>query len=464
METYDLVVIGAGPAGENVAGRATAAGLTACIVESELVGGECSYWACMPSKVMLRAGAALRSAQRVPGLEAAAELGIDPEAVLERRRAIVSDWDDKYQVQWLDDNNIVLFRGSGRLTKTPKVVEVVGKEGQITTLEARRAVVVATGTAASSPPIRGLAEYQPWTNREITEIKNIPERLIILGGGVVGVEMAQALRDLGAKEVTVIERGPRLISREEPFASEILTRTFTEQYGIAVMTGVNVVSVERNVSGVTVLNLDDATKVVGDKLLSATGRRPLTEGIGLEHVGLKSGDYIKVNDKLQAEGVAGDWLYAVGDANGRSLLTHTGKYQARIAADVILGKDAASWGDIKAVPRIIFTDPEVAASGMTAADAEAAGIPTRVVDYKFEHTAAAAAHGKGVTGQARMVVNTDTETIIGMTFVAAGAGEMIHAATIAIAGQVKLRDLWHAIPPFPSLSEVWLRLLEEYGL
>ena len=461
-EQYDVIVIGAGPAGENVADRVVQGGMSALIVERELVGGECSYWACMPSKALLRPGEAIRAVKRVPGARAAVTGNIDLNEALSRRDAMISDLDDKYQVQWLDNQNIPYVRGHGRITGTKKVA-VTDKDGNTTGYEANKAVVVATGTAAAVPPVDGLKEVATWDNRNITTLQEAPGRLIILGGGVVGIEMAQAWNDLGAREVTIIEMADRLIAREEQFAGEHIKKVFTEEYGIKVLTGVALESVEKTDSGIKAA-LSDGSSVDGDNILVAVGRRPLTDDVGLDAVGLEPGKYIEVDDELRATGENSDWLYSVGDANGRSLLTHDGKYQARIAGDVILGKKAKAWGDRKASPRVVFTDPHVAAVGLTEERASEKGLNVRVIEYGFGATAGAATFGEGIEGNIKWVVDEDKRTLVGATFVGPGAGEMLHAATIAVAGEVTLDTLWHATPPFPTMSEVWLRFLEAYGL
>ncbi len=461
-EQYDVIVIGAGPAGENVADRIVQGGMSALIIERELVGGECSYWACMPSKALLRPGEALRAIKRVPGARAAVTGAIDIKEALSRRDAMISDLDDKYQVKWLDDQNIPYVRGHGRITGE-KQVSVTDKDGTVTEYEATKAVVIATGTAAAVPPIPGLKEVAAWDNRDITTLNDVPKRLLVLGGGVVGVEMAQAWNDLGATEVTIVEMADRLIPREEEFAGEHIKKVFVEEYGIKVLTGVALESFEKSGTGITA-SLSDGSKLEADNILVAVGRRPLTADIGLETVGMESGKYIEVDDELRATEANSDWLYSVGDANGRSLLTHDGKYQARIVGDVILGKKAKAWGDKKASPRVIFTDPHVAAVGLTEAHAKEQGLNVRSIEYGFGWSAGAATFGEGIEGNIKWVVDKDNKTLVGVTFVGPGAGEMLHAATIAIAGEVPLDVLWHATPAFPTMSEVWLRFLEAYGL
>lgn len=461
---YDVLVLGGGPAGENAGDRAARTGLRVAIIERELLGGECSYWACMPSKALLRPGEVLATALRTPGVAAAVTGEIDVAAALERRNALASHWDDAGQVEWAEGAGLEVIRGHGRLAGERRVV-VTAADGTETEYEAAKAVVVATGTAAAMPPIAGLAEVAPWDNRDITTAEEIPGRLVVLGGGVVGVEMAQAFAALGS-EVTIVEMMDHLLPREEPFAGAELQRAF-ERMGIRVLTGVKMIGARRaGTDGPVTAELEGGGSIEGDEILVAVGRRPLTDDIGLETVGLTPGQYIEVDDGMGAVGVDGDWLYVVGDANGRALLTHTGKYQARVAGDRIAGREAniVAYGDRVAVPRVVFTHPNIAATGLTERQARARGLTVRTVQHDIGRVAGAPTRGKGYRGTCQIVVDEERRVIVGATFVGPETGELIHAATIAIVGEVTLDRLWHAIPSFPTLSEVWLRLLEAYGL
>ncbi|MDQ1519099.1 MAG: hypothetical protein QOI55_172, partial [Actinomycetota bacterium] len=297
-----------------------------------------------------------------------------------------------------------------------------------------------------------------------TAAKEIPDRLLVLGGGAIGAEMAQAFRRLGASEVTVVEGGDRLLPHEEPFAGAEVAAAFASE-GITVITGHPMTSVaRRRREGPVTATLDDGRTFVADELLVAVGRRPATGDLGLEHVGLTPGRFIDVDDRLRATGVDGGWLYAVGDCNGRALLTHMGKYQARIAGDVILGKDVSAIANERIVPRVTFTDPQVCAVGPTAQQARDDGIDVRVVTYPTGDVSAASTLGNGISGTSQLIVDTARGVIVGATFTGPGLQELLHSATIAITGEVPLERLWHAVPSFPTLSEVWLRLLEAYGL
>ena len=444
---FDVVVLGAGPAGEVVAGRLADGGLDVAIVESHLIGGECSFYACMPSKALLRPGGLLAEVRRIPGVPAD---GLDADAVLARRDEIIHDLDDASMEPWLDSKGIALMRGHGRLDGERRVR--VGDD----VLVARRAVVVCTGSGASVPPIDGLREAEPWNNRQATTSKSVPARLAVLGGGVVGVEMAQAWSSLGS-QVTLIEAADRLIAREEPFASRDVADGLHER-GVDVRVGVSAEAVRAS-GGEVEVELSAGGPVRADELLVAIGRKPVTDDIGLDTVGLEPGEPIEVNESMRAS----DWLYAIGDVNGRGLLTHMGKYQARVAADVILGGDARVTEDGERSPRVIFTDPQVAAVGYTLAAARAAGLNVRAVDVATQGNAGASFYGREAAGTARLVIDEDRGVIAGATFTGPEIAEFLHAATIAVVGQVPLDRLKHAVPSFPTRSEVWLRLLEEYG-
>ncbi|MFC8830096.1 dihydrolipoyl dehydrogenase family protein [Streptomyces sp. NPDC057137] len=468
---YDVVVLGAGPVGENVADRVRAAGLSAAIVESELVGGECSYWACMPSKALLRPVIARAEARRVPGLSPAAQGPLDMPAVLAHRDDYTSHWKDDGQVGWLDSIGVILHRGQGRLDGKKKVT-VTDAEGGVQVLTARHAVAVCTGTSAVVPDLPGLAGAKPWTSREATSSPSVPDRLVVVGGGVVGVEMATAYRGFGS-DVTLLVRGDGLLPRMEPFVGELVTESLTEA-GASVRMGVSVASVERDGgTGPVTVVLDNGERIEADEILFATGRAPRTEDIGLDTVGLKAGSWLTVDDSCRVEG--SNWLYAVGDVNHRALLTHQGKYQARIAGAAIGARaqhvpllETDRWGahtataDHAAVPQVVFTDPEVASVGLTLKEAEDAGHRVRAVDYDIANVAGAGLYADGYRGRARMIVDLDSETLRGVTFVGPGVGELLHSATVAVAGEVPIDRLWHAVPSYPTISEVWLRLLETY--
>ncbi|MFJ9591943.1 dihydrolipoyl dehydrogenase family protein [Streptomyces virginiae] len=467
---YDVVVLGGGPAGENIVDRTRAAGLSTALVEGELVGGECSYWACIPSKALLRPVLARADARRVPGLAGAVAGPLDTGAVYAHRDYWVGDWKDQGQIDWLDSIGVDVHRGHGRLFGVRKVA-VTSPEGEHQVLSARHAVVVATGTRAVVPDLPGIADARPWTSREATSARQAPGRLIIVGGSVVACEMATAWQALGS-QVTLLVRGSRLLPRMEPFAGELVADALREA-GVVIRTGVAVESVVRDGStGPVGVVLEGGEVVEGDELLMATGRAPRTEDIGLDTVGLAPGGWIGVDETCQVPGF--DWLYAVGDVNHRALLTHQGKYQARVAGAAIAARaagtplDTAAWGahaataDTRALPQAVFTDPEAAAVGLSLAEAEQAGHRVRAVDYDLSKVSGAGLYAEGYRGRARMIVDLNREVLLGATFVGPGAAELVHAATIAVAGEVPITRLWHAVPAFPTVSEIWLRLLETY--
>jgi dihydrolipoamide dehydrogenase len=453
--TFDVIVIGAGPAGEVVAGRLGQNGLGVALVERHLIGGECSFYGCMPSKGLLRPAQALTEARRIPGAAEAITGGVDVPAALARRDEIIHDLDDSGMLPWLDDRNVTVVRGSAKLDGERRVR--VGDE----VLVAARAVVIAVGTVAAVPPIPGLREARPWTNREVTTAKDLPDRLAVLGGGFIGCEMAQAYATLGV-QVTVIEALDALLVHEEPFAGEQVQAAMGE-LGVVLRLGSKAAAVARDGDGGAVtVTLETGDTIIADELLVAIGREPLTTELGIEAFGGEPGRSIAVTDTMQVPGH--DWLYVIGDANGRVLLTHMGKYQARLAADHILGRPVELRSDGALSPRVTFTEPQVAAVGHTLASAREAGLRVRAVDVGTSANAGGSFYGRKAPGTARIVVDEDRRLVVGATITGPEVQDFLHAATIAIVGEVPLDRLWHAVPVFPTRSELWLRLLEKYGL
>jgi pyruvate/2-oxoglutarate dehydrogenase complex dihydrolipoamide dehydrogenase (E3) component len=420
------------------------------LVEQHLVGGECSFYACMPSKALLRPQEIVREAGRIPGVTAT---GPDADAVLRRRDEVVHDLDDSSQLPWLEDRGVTLVRGRGRLAGERRV-EVDGRM-----LEARRAVVLAAGSLAAIPPIDGIDEVEVWTNRKGTTSKTVPDSLVVLGGGVAGVELAQAWRSLGS-EVVMLEAGDCVLSREEPFAGRQVAAELVEA-GVDLRIEAKAERVARE-NGRVVVSLSGGDTAAGDELLVVVGRKPPTEDMGLDTIGLEPGKYVDTDATLKVP--AHPWLYAIGDVNGRAPLTHMGKYQARLAADNIAGGDARIELDGVRSPRVVFTDPNVAAVGHTLASAKKAGLNVRHVDVSTEGSAGGSFYGRNAEGTTRFIVDEDRRVLAGVTFVGPEVADFIQAATVAVVGEVPLTKLAHAVPPFPARSELWLYFLEEYGL
>jgi pyruvate/2-oxoglutarate dehydrogenase complex dihydrolipoamide dehydrogenase (E3) component len=478
LREFDVVVIGAGAVGENVADRVVQGGLTAVVVEAELVGGECSYWACMPSKALLRPGTALHGAQTLPGAKEAVTRTLDAAAVLKFRDYMTSNWQDDGQVKWLGDTGIELIRGHAWLT-APKSVEVAGLDGVSYQLQARHAVVLATGSAPNTPPIEGLQDVQVWGTREATSAKEVPARLVVLGGGVAGTELAQAFARLGST-VTLVARSGLL--RSFPAEAAGLVTAGLRADGVELRLHTATESISENDDGTFSLQLGDGSSVAAEKVLVATGRHPALEGLGLESLGFEPDEagHLKLtaDNSGLVKGVPGaePWLYAVGDAAGKNLYTHQGKYEARATGDAIAARAkgelagvAQDWSRFAqtanehAVPGVVFTDPELAAVGRTLETAQRDGYNASSVELPIQ-VAGSSLHSENYEGWAQLVIDEDRKVLLGATFAGPDVAELLHAATIAVVGEVPLDRLWHAVPSYPTISEVWLRLLEKYGL
>ncbi|MEZ2390431.1 NAD(P)/FAD-dependent oxidoreductase [bacterium RCC_150] len=480
IREFDVIVIGAGAVGENVADRVVRGGLTAAIVETELVGGECSYWACIPSKALLRPGTALHTAQSVPGAADSVTKVLDAAPVLKYRDYFTNKWQDDGAVQWLVDTGIELIRGRARITG-PREVQVDGKDGNSYSLKAHHAVVVATGSTPVIPTIEGLSEVPYWTTRGATSAQSIPGRFVVLGGGIAGVEMAQAFARLGSA-VSLVARS-RLVGTFPEEAADLLAAGLRAD-GVHLHIGVDTTRVEHKDQSFRV-TLGDGTDLECDQLLVATGRRPALENLGLENVGLdaEDGKALRLTtdpsglvEGAASDGTSGLWLYAAGDAAGTPFLTHQGKYEARATGDAIVARAKGTlrgtpkpWSSLAktanehAVPSVVFTDPELASVGLSLEKAHANGIKASAVELPI-NVSGSQLHSDNFKGWAQLVIDEDRKVVVGATFAGPGVAELLHGATIAIVGEVPLDRLWHAVPSFPTMSEVWLRLLEKYGL
>ncbi|MFT4109609.1 dihydrolipoyl dehydrogenase family protein [Propionicimonas sp.] len=460
-QSFDVVVIGAGPAGENVADYAIrGSGRTALLVERELVGGECSYYACMPSKALLRPLDVQAAAEHLPGLPHRLEL--DVPALLARRDSWVSGYNDKGQADWARGAGIEVARGTGRITGERRVL--IEDANGAREVIARHAVVVATGSRPVVP--RLFADLHPWTSRDATGILDVPDSIAVIGGGVVAVEACVWLAALGAS-VTLLVRGPRVLSRFEPFASELVAAGLGRR-GVEVRLDARVDSAARldgadtglgRVHGGPVLIEVEGRGQEFSEVLVATGRTPATSDIGLETIGL-------TGDGFADPAGRPDWLYAVGDASGEAPLTHWGKYRARLMGERIAARaEGRPDPDVPAevpVPQVVFTDPQVASVGLTEADAVARGAATRCAQVPLTSAAGFSLLRDDASGQAKLVFEAGSERLLGATFAGQEVAELVHAATIAIVCRLTATQLWHAVPSYPTASEVWLRLLEDY--
>lgn len=457
VDTYDLIVVGGGPGGEACAALAADSGASVVLVERDRVGGECPYWGCMPSKALLRPGQAVAEVLRLPGAAQMLTGAFDVDAALARRDEVVDQLDDTRHTERIERHGVHVVRGHGRIDGERRVT-VELNDGGTRELVATRGVVLAPGSRGAMPPIDGLVDAAPWTNREATLVREVPRSLAVVGGGVIAVELAQAFASFGCT-VTVVEAADRLLQREEPEAAALIDAALTRM-GVTVRCGTKVERIDRDEDGSVCLKIASGAPIVADELLVATGRVANIEELGLASIGIEPGrdGTVAVTDCMQVD--EHDWLFVVGDANGRALFTHTAVYQAKVAARNALGIETHCVEDNVAAPRVVYTEPNLCAVGHTLASAEEDGLRVRAFDRDPQSVAGGSFYGRGTEGLARLVVDLDHQRIVGATFVGPDIAELLHSATIAIIGEVPIERLRHCVAPFPTRSEVWTRLVE----
>ncbi|EON99505.1 putative oxidoreductase protein [Phaeoacremonium minimum UCRPA7] len=471
---YDAISIGSGWAGRTFAAHIVKAGLSAIVIEDELVGGECPFWACVPSKALLRPQEALDEALAVGGARerTTGDRRVDVAAVLRRRDEYAGVWDDtKLAVPIVEGSGTTIVRGEGRIVGVKKV-SVRNVNGEEVTLEARHAVAVCTGSALYIPDIAGLAEAKPWTVRHAISSSVVPETLVIVGAGPIGAEMATVYANLGSK-VTLVTPKAEILDKIDAEAGATVRRRLESRGGANVLVSTAVTSAERQPDGFVTVGLSNGKSLRAHEILIASGRKSCTTGMGLEQFGIKTdGSPIKVDESLRVPSVEGGWLYALGDVNGRAPTSHTSKYHGRIASNVVLASIRglevtpspwsayAATADVEAAPQVIFTSPNVASVGLTRTKAQVAGRPIREVIAPLI-TLGARIYAEGYEdGWAQWILDRETGRLLGATFVGDYAAELLHASTVAIAGGMTLERLLHALPPFPTMSEVYLNLLD----
>ena len=467
---FDVVVIGGGVGGVAAVRKLAAAGLSVALVEDRLVGGECHYWGCNPSKTLLRPIEVFNLAKAVPGVrEAISGARLDVGAVFAKRDAIIEHLSDQDRTASLRHAGVAVFHGFGRLSGQRRV-RVAYAAGDTTeaVLTARHAVVVATGTRPNVPEIPGLAQACPWTNRDLTTMTQVPPRALVVGGGPVGVEFATILTGLGSA-VTLLVRGNTLLPNCEPEARDLVTQSLRSK-GVTIHFETELSAVSRPVAGGPVTATFHRQTIEVDEVVLAAGRRTNTDNIGLETLGLPSGGCVSVNDHLQAVGVTGGWLYALGDTTGRARLSHISTYHGHVVADIIAARaagrelleDELAARDAGSLAQVIFTEPQVALAGRTESQARAQGFVVRTRTARYPDTLAfLALFRDGFQGWAKLVINAETNTLLGATFVGPEFSELVQAATLAIVAKVPVSLLRHAVAPHPTVNQVWDLLLAQ---
>jgi pyruvate/2-oxoglutarate dehydrogenase complex dihydrolipoamide dehydrogenase (E3) component len=467
-EDFDVVVVGGGVGGVAAVRKLAAAGLSVAFVEDRLFGGECHYFGCNPSKTLLRPIEVFNLAKAVPGVrEAMSDEGLDLAAVFAKRDAIIEYLSDQDRVASLRQAGAAVFHGSGRLSGR-RTVRVSHPDNTEAVLTARHAVVVATGTRPNVPNIPGLVQARPWTNRDLTTMTRVPPRALVVGGGVVAVEFATILTGLGSA-VTLLVRGNTVVRNCEPEARELVAQSLRSK-GVTIHFDTELSAVARPVAGGTVTATFHGQTIEVDEVVLAAGRRTNTDDIGLETVGLSGGGPVSVNDHLQAVGVAGGWLYALGDTTGRARLSHISTYHGRLAAEIIaaraagreLGENELAARDSGSHGQVIFTEPQVVWAGRTESQAREEGFEVRARTARYPDAVShLALFRDGFQGWAKLVIDAQANTLLGATFVGPGFSELVQAATLAIVAKVPIFLLRHAVAPHPTVNQVWDPLLAQ---
>ena len=466
VSEFDVVVIGGGPGGASAAEYLIAEGLEVALVEERLIGGECHYWACNPTKALLRPVEVLALAKAVPGVREAVGRGrLDIAAVFAKRDAIVDHLRDEGVTAELQRSGLTVIHAHGRLVGAREVT-VTHPDGREETVRARQAVVLATGTRPSIPDVPGLAEARPWTNRDLATMTQVPPRTLIVGGGVVGVEFATILAGLGSR-VTLLARGGSLLRNSETVAGEMVAESLRRN-GVDLRFHARLAEVTRASAGGAVSATIDDEIVEFDEVVVAAGRIVNTDSLGLETVGLKGGEFVAVDDHLHALGVDGTWLYAIGDTTGRALLSHLSQYHAVVVADVIaarargrrLGAAELIARDPHNLPQVVYTDPQVVEVGRTEGQARADGFSVETTTARYPDAVPdLAIFRDGFDAWAKLVIDADTDTLLGATFVGPEFAEIAQAATLAVVAKVPIETLRHVVAPHPSINQIWNPLL-----
>jgi pyruvate/2-oxoglutarate dehydrogenase complex dihydrolipoamide dehydrogenase (E3) component len=467
---FDVIVVGGGVGGVAAVRKLASVGLSVALIEDRLVGGECHYWGCNPSKTLLRPIEVFNLAKAVPGVrEVISEDGLDVTAVFAKRDELIEHLSDQDRTASLQQAGIAVIHGYGRLSgeRTVRVAYALGDTTEAV-LSARHAVVLATGTRPNVPEISGLAQARPWTNRDLTTMTRVPPRALLVGGGPVAVQFATILSGLGSA-VTLLVREDTLVCSCEPEARELVAQSLRSK-GVTIHFETELSAVARPVPGGPVSATFQGQTIEVDEVVLAAGRCTNTDNLGLETIGLRSGEIVSVNDHLQAVGVAGGWLYALGDTTGRARLSHISTYHGRLVADIItalaagrqLSENELTARDAGSLAQVIHTDPQVAWVGRTESQARAEGFAVRTRTAHYPGAVSfLALYRDGFEGWAKLVIDDETNTLVGATFVGPQFSEVVQAATLAVKPKVPVSLLRHAVAPHPTVNQVWDPLLAQ---